>query len=217
MGLIYNKDAEEKRIYAAYGYEVFGTENRYEWTYRNDKPSEVCYTTLRILNELGEEIVNERLGNKCIFKDNFDNTIDNLLWWIMKDKPDKYNIDKVIENNLCASGSLFNYRIDNRKTKEEKQIKEKKEIVKKEEQIKHNMHKIKEFCKDNGYIFAKEEYEKYVLLLPLNEKAQSLLLNAEENTDLMKQYIEFARKYPDNNDLKIIYTGKLEEILQYIK
>ena len=50
--------------------------------------------------------------------ENFKNTIDNFLYWIDKEHPDNYGIEKVIHSSLCQTNSLFNYMINNQKNKE---------------------------------------------------------------------------------------------------
>ena len=94
MGLLYLKN-EEKQLYSAYGLTVYGRQDRYEWTIYNNKPDENVYTSLRIERN-GEKIYNRNLGNRCIFEENFNRTIDNFLWWIDKDNPDAYDIDNAV-------------------------------------------------------------------------------------------------------------------------
>lgn len=111
MGLLYLKN-EEKQLYSAYGLTVYGRQDRYEWTIFDDKPDENVYTSLRIERNR-EEIYNRNLGNRCIFEENFNRTIDNFLWWIDKDSPDEYDIDNAVIKSLCETNSLFNYMIAN--------------------------------------------------------------------------------------------------------
>lgn len=94
MGLLYLKN-EEKQLYSAYGLTIYGRQDRYEWTIYNNKPDENVYTSLRIERN-GEKIYNRNLGNRCIFEENFNRTIDNFLWWIDKDNPDACDIDNAV-------------------------------------------------------------------------------------------------------------------------
>ena len=84
MGIIYNRNVEEKELYSAYGMTVYGKENDYDWAIYPDRSREKCYISLRI-NDGKNDIINMVLGNRCIFKENFDRTIDNFLYWIEKD------------------------------------------------------------------------------------------------------------------------------------
>ena len=91
MGVIY-KSNEEKELYSAYGITVFGKVNEYEWTIYPDRKNEECLTSLRITGKNGNNLYDRSLGNRCIFKDNFDRTIDNVLYWIDRDCPDILDI-----------------------------------------------------------------------------------------------------------------------------
>ena len=123
MGLLYLKN-EEKQLYSSYGLTVYGRQDKYEWTIYSNKPDENVYTSLRIERN-GEEIYNRNLGNRCIFEENFNRTIDNFLWWIDKDRPDTYDIDNAVIKDLCETNSLFNHLIGNRKRKEQAEANEK--------------------------------------------------------------------------------------------
>lgn len=82
MGLLYLNN-KEKQLYSAYGLTVYGRQDRYEWTIYNNKPDENVYTSLRIERN-GEEIYNRNLGNRCIFEENFNRTIDNFYGGLIK-------------------------------------------------------------------------------------------------------------------------------------
>lgn len=30
-------------------------------------------------------------------------------------------------------------------------------------------------------------------------------------------YVDFAKKYPDNNDLRIVASGSIEEVLEFVR
>ena len=66
MGIIYDKNAEEKELYSAYGMTVYGKENRYDSVFSPEVKS--AYITLRFTN--GEEnLADVYLGNRCVFKE----------------------------------------------------------------------------------------------------------------------------------------------------
>lgn len=211
MGVIYNKESKEEKLYEAYGMTVYGVVNKYRWFIYEDKPDEECLTSIKIVNK-NEELINLGLGNNCIFMDNFKNTIDNFLYWIDKELPDDYGIEKVIHNSLCQTNSLFNYRIDSLKRKEmknkeikERQIKIREAQDKKNEQLREICSKKKMFC----YI---DRFDECIILEPLNEKARETLNDSDE--EKLKMYIDFACKYPDNTDLKFVFKGLVND---YVK
>lgn len=74
MGVIYNKEAKEEKLYEAYGMTVYGVANKYRWFIYEDKPDEECITSIRITNG-NEELINLGFGNNCIMMENFKNTM----------------------------------------------------------------------------------------------------------------------------------------------
>ena len=102
MGIIYDKQAEEKKLYEAYGMAVYGKEMTYNWSIYPDKPNEPCIISLRITKG-NDEIFKIVLGNNCIFKDNFDRTIDNFLYYIKKDSPNAFDIEQTMFKTLTQS------------------------------------------------------------------------------------------------------------------
>ena len=55
MGIIYDGNVEEKKLYTAYGLTVYGKINRYVWTIHDGKEDE-CIITLRITDSNGNNI-----------------------------------------------------------------------------------------------------------------------------------------------------------------
>ena len=108
MGLILNNNVEESKIYSAYGLTVYGKINRYIWTMDNNKEEKVLIT-IRISDVEGNDIFSMQMGNRCIFQSRIDDTMDNFLYWIAKDQPDAYDIEKQVFKSLCASDCLFNH------------------------------------------------------------------------------------------------------------
>ena len=212
MGIIYNGNVEEKKLYKAHGLTVYGKINRYVWTIYNGKEDE-CIITLRIADNAGNTILDMYLGNNCIMYDTFDRTIDNFLYWINTENPEKYTIEKQVFRSLCQSDCFFNHRITSRKFKERQQeeIQRKIEEQKKKEQA--ALDKIKEYCRKKDLIFYYDGWTVY-LLKALGAKGRELVNQAieEKNHDYMVSYIQFAEKYPDNKDLHIIQSGTIQEI-----
>lgn len=211
MGLVYLKN-EEKRIYEAYGMIVYGTQDRYAWSIYPDKPDENVYTSLRIEKD-GKNILDIKLGNRCIFEENFNRTIDHFLWWIKKDKPDEYDIKKAVYKSLCASDSLFNHLIENRKRKEQTEANEKArvEAIKKEEQRQIGL--IKQYCEKKNLLF-KQYYEKVYLIKLYNENVRQMIENA--NNKQFEGLRDFMNEHPDNKDAVIVMNGNIEDIVRQI-
>ena len=212
MGIIYDGNVEEKKLYKAYGLTVYGKINRYIWTIHNGKEDE-CIITLRIANNDGNNLLDMYLGNNCIMYDTFDRTIDNFLYWIVSENPDAEQIKKQVFESLCQSDCCFNQRIRARKFNAEREEEKRKRIEeqKKKEQV--ALDKIKEYCQKKDLIFYYDGWTVY-LLKALNTKGRELVNQAieEKNHDYMISYIQFAEKYPDNKDLRIIQSGAIQEI-----
>ena len=212
MGIIYDGNVEEKKLYKAYGLTVYGKINRYIWTIHNGKEDE-CIITLRIANNDGNNLLDMYLGNNCIMYDTFDRTIDNFLYWIVSENPDAEQIKKQVFESLCQSDCCFNHRIRARKFNAEREEEKRKRIEeqKKKEQV--ALDKIKEYCQKKDLIFYYDGWTVY-LLKALDTKGRELVNQAieEKNHDYMISYIQFAEKYPDNKDLRIVQSGAIQEI-----
>ena len=212
MGIIYDGNVEEKKLYKAYGLTVYGKINRYIWTIHNGKEDE-CIITLRIANNDGNNLLDMYLGNNCSMMEIFDRTIDNFLYWISTENPDAEQIEKQVYQSLCQSDCWFNDRIRMRKfnTKREEEKRKRIEEQKKKEQA--ALDKIKEYCRKKDLIFYYDGWTVY-LLKALDAKGRELVNQAieEKNHDYMISYIQFAEKYPDNKDLRIIQSGTIQEI-----
>ena len=208
MGIIYDKNAKEKELYSAYGLTVYGKENRYESIWSPDVKS--VFVTLRISG--GEkDLVDEHLGNNCIFPGTFKSTIDNFLWWISNDKPDDYDVKSHILKCLCSSNCLFNTQIENRKWKEEQQRKkeERCRLIEKEREVK--IYAIKEYCKKNHLVFARNWKGVYLFEVD-NERAKETLESA--NSDRIDSYVNYMKK---NSvvDARLVIDGSLDDIYEY--
>lgn len=217
MGIIYNNNVEEKELYSAYGMTVYGKENDYDWTIYPDKQREKCYISLRI-SDGKNDIINMTLENRCIFKENFDRTIDNFLYWIDRDLPSDYLIENSVFKSLTCTDSMFNYRMENRKRKEYQEEEQRKRIEEREKQERAAIQDIENYCKEKGLFFYKE-YEKVIILKALTNNVRSQIAETARNInmDRMKMYVDFAKKYPDNNDLRIVASGSIEEVLEFVR
>ena len=211
MGLLYLKN-EEKQLYSAYGLTVYGRQDRYEWTIFDDKLDENAYTSLRIERNR-EEIYNRNLGNRCIFEENFNRTIDNFLWWISNDKPDDYDVKTHILKCLCSNNCLFNTQIENRKRKEEREKAEKDRSKKLAEERKEKVEAIKRYCKNKHLVFC-QNWRGVYLFEVNNERAKETLESAD--SDRLDSYVNYMKK---NSvvDARLVADGNLDDIYEYIR
>ena len=212
MGIIYDGNVEEKKLYKAYGLTVYGKINRYVWTIHNEKEDE-CIIALRIANNDGNNLLDMYLGNNCIMYDTFDRTIDNFLYWINTENPDTEQIKKQVFESLCKSDCWFNDRIRTRKFNAEREEEKRKRIEEQKKKEQAALDKIKEYCQKKDLIFYYDGWTVH-LLKALDAKGRELINQAieERNHDYMESYIQFAKKYPDNKDLRIIQSGTIQEI-----
>lgn len=214
MGIIYNANVEETELYTAYGMTVYGKINRYEWSIFTDRDDEDCLISLRITTKNGE-LINEFLGNNCIFYDNFVRTIDNFLYWIKTEQPDLFLIRKQIEKVLQQTDSIFNSLIQNRKTAELHKLLKAKQDEERKAKEEAKKTEIDILCRNKGLQFYSELFDQYIIK-PMNERAKDLCSHGILNGKI-KDYIEFAIKYPDNKDLQVVKFETIEECYQWIK
>lgn len=215
MGIIYNSNVEEKELYSAYGMTVYGKENDYDWTIYPDRPREKCYISLRINNGTND-IINITLGNRCIFKENFDRTIDNFLYWIDKDFPFDDAIENAVFKSLTCTDSIFNHRIEMRKYRERQEEEQRKRIEERQVKEKRQLDIIKEYCDSKGLVFY-QDYTDVYLLKATNNNDRNLLAEAMNDKSKMQMVINFMRKYPGYNGIKVVKHDTIENILNYIK
>ena len=212
MGLILNNNVEESKIMTAYGLTVYGKINRYIWTI-SDRKEENALITIRIADAEGNDIFSMQMGNRCIFQCRIDDTMDNFLYWIAKDHPDKYDIEKQIFKSLCASNCLFNHSIRQRKHNEKRKEEEAQRIAERQAMEEKQIATITDYCKSKGLFFYQDYTEGY-LLKALTETASNMLKTADNKQ--MEGLLQFMESHPDNTDARIIKSGTMEEILQYI-
>ena len=212
MGLILNNNVEETKIYSAYDLTVYGKINRYIWTI-SDRAEENALITIRIADAEGNDIFSMQMGNRCIFQCRIDDTMDNFLYWIAKDHPDKYDIEKQIFKSLCASNCLFNHSIRQRKQNEKRKEEEAQRIAERQAEEKKQIDSIKDYCSRKGLFFYQDYTEGY-LLKAHTETALNMITTADKKQ--MDYIIDFAQKHPDNKDVAIVKHDTMENILKYI-
>ena len=212
MGIIYDGNVEEKKLYKAYGLTVYGKINRYVWTIHNEKEDE-CIIALRIANNDGNNLLDMYLGNNCIMYDTFDRTIDNFLYWINTENPDTEQIKKQVYESLCQSDCWFNHRIETRKFNDRRNEEERKRIEEQKKKEQAALDKIKEYCRKKDLIFYYDGWKVY-LIKALNSRAENLIVTAimQRQTEQMESNIWFAEEYPENTDLRIIQNGEIKDI-----
>ena len=220
MGLVYSfKETEEAKLYEAYGMVVYGNVNKYTWTIYPDRPDEEVYTSIRIEKD-GEDIVNEKLGNRCISKEVFEKTIDNLLWWLDQDKPDPYDVEKIIFKSLCENSSLFNYRIESRNQKMLEKYRENERAEKRKIQMKELFHRLHTICdKKKWLLYQHGEYSECFIFKAKNKRAKEHILDtiAADKSNRIKSFADFAKEHPDNTDVELIASGYIEDVVNMLK
>ena len=212
MGLILNNNVEESKIYSAYGLTVYGKINRYIWTMDNNK-EENALITIRIADAEGNDIFSMQMGNRCIFQCRIDDTMDNFLYWIAKDHKDKYDIETQIFKSLCHSASLFTHLIRQKKDRQRKADAERQRMEEAQKKERASIDSITNYSNENGLIPA-FTYEKVYLIKALTETAGNVIKTADNKH--MEGLLQFIESHPDNTDARIIKSGTMEEILQYI-
>ena len=217
MSIIYNSNVEEKELYSAYGMTVYGKENDYDWTIYPDRPREKCYISLRINNGTND-IINLMLGNRCIFKENFDRTIDNFLYWIDKDFPFDDAIENAVFKSLTCADSIFNHLIEQRKYRERQEEEQRKRAEEREKAEHAAVVEIIDYCTKHDF-FSYEKYGEIVIVKPLHDDSKEMIKGAIDqcNTERIEMYIDFAMKHSENNDLRIIASGTIEEVLNFVR
>ena len=213
MGLILNNNVEESKIYSAYGLTVYGKINRYIWTMDNNK-EEKALITIRIADAEGNNIFDMNMGNNVILQSRIDDTLDNFLYWIAKDHPDKYDIEKQIFKSLCASNCLFNHSIRQRKQNEKRKEEEAQRIAERQAMEEKQIATITDYCKSKGLFFY-QDYSECYLLKAHTETALNMITTADKKQ--MDYIIDFAQKHPDNKDISIVKHDTIENILNHIK
>ena len=213
MGLILNNNVEETKIMSAYGLTVYGKINRYIWTI-SDRAEENALITIRIEDTEGNDIFSMNMGNNVILQSRIDDTMDNFLYWIANDHPDKYDIEKQVFKSLCASNCLFNHSIRQKKQAEKRKEEETQRIAERQAEEKKQIDSIKDYCSRKGLFFY-QDYTGGYLLKAHTETALNMITTADKKQ--MDYIIDFAQKHPDNKDISIVKHDTIENILNYIK
>ena len=213
MGLILNNNVKETKIMTAYGLTVYGKINRYIWTI-SDRAEENALITIRIADAEGNDIFSMNMGNNVILQSRIDDTMDNFLYWIAKDHPGIYDIEKQVYKSLCSSNCLFNHSIRQRKQNEKRKEEEAQRIAERQAMEEKQVATITDYCKSKGLFFYQDYTEGY-LLKALTETASNMLKTADKKQ--MDYIIDFAQKHPDNKDVVIVKHDTMENILNYIK
>ena len=212
MGLILNNNVEETKIMSAYGLTVYGKINRYIWTI-SDRAEENALITIRIIDAEGNDIFSMNMGNNVILQSRIDDTMDNFLYWIAKDHPDKYDIEKQVFKSLCASNCLFNHSIRQRKQNEKRKEEETQRIAERQAMEEKQIATITDYCNRKGLFFY-QDYSEFYLLKAHTETALNMITTADKKQ--MDYIIDFAQKHPDNKDVAIVKHDTMENILKYI-
>ena len=130
--------------------------------------------------------------------------------------------DDVIENavfkSLACTDSIFNHFIEQRKRKEKQEKEQRKRIEEREKKERAAVVEIIDYCTKHGF-FSYEKHGEIIILNPLHDKAKKMVKNVidQYNTERMEMYIDFAMKHSENNDLRIVASGTIEEVLDFVR
>lgn len=202
-----NHEVEETKLYSAYGFTAYGKINSYKWTIADR--IEHYLATIRITDSSGKNLIDLYLGNRYIFMENFNDTIDNFLYWIKEREPDAYTIEEQVFKSLCACDSLFNYSMENLKQKHRKEAEEQQRAKEREKQKMKMLEEINIYCEANGLLLYRDFEEVY--LIQVNEKHKNTLHHAI-TSGKVQPYIKYALANPDNKDVQIVTNGYLADV-----
>lgn len=211
MGTIHNHEVEETKLYSAYGFTAYGKINSYKWTIADR--IEKCLVTIRITDCSGKNLINLYLGNRHIFMENFNATIDNFLYWIKERNPDTYMIEEQVFKSLCVTDSLFNYSMENLKRKHRKEAEERQRAEEREKQKMKMLEEIRTYCKSNDLLLYRDYEEVY--LIQVNDKYKRMVYDSITSGNV-QPYIKYAMENPDNKDIQIVVSGYLEDVYENI-
>lgn len=216
MAIIYNNNVEETEIMSAYGLTVYGKVNLYEWGIWNDNKVENALITFRITDKNGNDVFNMYMGNRFIFQQRIDDTLDNFLYWIATENPDTHMIEDQVYKSLCSSNSLFNHRIQNEKLKAKQKEEDQKWRVEREDQERKQIEELKAYCDKKGYFYI-VDWDEVTVFKVKTESVRDMLFKVQNDTAKVKMLIDFAKKYHNNKDVEIVKQGTMEEILNRLK
>ena len=213
MGLILNNNVEETKIMSAYGLTVYGKINRYIWTLEGNREENALINIIIVSDADNELLFAMQMGNRSILQCRIDDTMDNFLYWIATENPDTYSIEKQVYKSLCQSDSLFNHLIRQKKDRQRKADAERQRIEEAQKEERAAVDSITAYATENGLIPC-FTYENVYLIKALTEKALNVFKTADNK--YLEGLIKFMQDYPENTDARIIASGNMEEILQYI-
>lgn len=213
MGLILNNNVEETKIMQSYGLTVYGKINRYVWTLEGNREENALINIIIVSDADNELLFAMQMGNRSILQCRIDDTMDNFLYWIATEKPDTYSIEKQVYKSLCQSDSLFNHLIRQKKDRQRKADVEHQRMEEAQKKERASVDSINDYSNVNGLIPA-FTYEKVYLIKALTETAENVIKTADNKH--MEGLLQFMESHPDNTDARIVASGTMEEILQYI-
>lgn len=199
--LLHETESKEMiKLYSAYEMIVNGKTAIYRYTCFNE-PDKKVITHFTISDCTGKIIIDFPCGNNFIFIENFERTIDNFLFWIKENSPDKYIIENKVYDSLVQSDSLFNYRMEQLKKKEQEKVTQLNYIQKCKE-LENDVKKAAETF--NIYLWW--NYSQVYILDFTEEQFREMFDSA--SSQIKENYIDFAI----NNQgcgIDILYTKDL--------
>ena len=105
-----------------------------------------------------------------------------------------------------------------RKYRERQEEEQRKRIEEREKKERAAVVEIIDYCTEHGY-FSYDKYGEIIIVKPLHDKAKKMVKSAIDqcNTERMEMYIDFAMKHSENNDLRIVASGTIEEVLEFVR
>ena len=126
-------------------------------------------------------------------------------------------IENAVFKSLTCTDSIFNHLIEQRKYRERQEEEQRKRIKEREKKERAAVVEIIDYCTKHRY-FAYEKHDEIIIVKPLHDKAKKMVKNAIDqcNTERMEMYIDFTMKHLENNDLRIVSSGTIEEVLDFV-
>lgn len=204
---------KEEKLYEAYGFTIYGKIGHYESCITGE--SYDAYTTIRIQDETGVDIYSECLGNRFIADSVFKRAADCFLYWISKENPDQFLMERTIDDVLINNRGFFVENM-NRRIRHEKEEEERKRIeAEREAKNEELLNLISKKCNEKNLQLIRGHLGTfYIARINSNDEQVKELISHVDKIDFV---IEYAKEHPDR-ELTILYdSNNYEDILSEIE
>ena len=139
-------------------------------------------------------------------------------WEIVVYSKKTLTIENAVFKSLTCADSIFNHLIEQRKRRERQEEDQRKQIKEREKKERAAVVEIIDYCTKHGF-FSYEKYGEIIILKPLHDNAKEMIKSTIDqcNTERMEMYIDFVMKHSENNDLMIVVSGTIEEVLEFVR